>query len=539
MNSESVRGKHTAAGRLLVAGWLAVAVWAGASMVDAPPLVALSAGTCAAVAALARVRGRSADDIVRTWWRYLAGNRPSDTVVRDFPQESGRPVGLRWNGTYVAAVVEVLSAPGRLTRLGRESEESGYVLPLGAVAACLRRHDVTLDAIDVVVHGRRVLDATPAGQVYAQLVGPLPAAAVRTVWIVLGFDGAACPGAVASRGGGSDGAARTVTASARRIVRTLLDAGCPARTLTAAEVEAASLKITHGVDPVALGQNWRFVSLPAGFNTGGSLDPRRIERATLDRVWAHPTLASTLTLRLRPGDSGSVQVGGLVRFTTRTPRGPAMSGIRSAGGCHRESLSAALPRGDRGPETSTGFRPTTAAVLDELKLPAAGCGQLIGSDTAGRAVAVRLTGHGVRSVYVAGELYLAQQIVFRAVAIGARVLIHTDRVNAWRPLLDGAAGPDRLRMAGEFPGDREFDTVVYDGVHPSTVPPHVSAIHVHSHPDRLPQERPTITVLQPGAAGDRVILTAGGQQTTLTLVTIAAETTHIGRPRTVEAVPRR
>lgn len=535
MNAESARGDHTVAGRLVLAQCLAIAVWAGACTAGAPLLVAVTAGAGTALAMLVRVRGRGTVDVVRALWQYHFGYRMSGADVRDFPQESGRPVGLRWDGTHVAAVVEVLPPPGGFTRLGRDSEDPANVLPLSALAACLCRHDVVLDAIDVVVHGRRVLDATPAGQVYAQLVGPLPAAAVRSVWIALRFDASACPDAVASRGGGSDGAARTVTAAAKRIVRALGDAGCPARPLTSPEIETASLKITHGADPDALERDWRSVPLLAGFNTGGALDPRKIERTTLDGIWAHPTLASTLTLRLRPGPFGSVRLGGLVRFTTRTSAGPVLSGLRSAGGWHRESLSATLPRAARGFEVLTELRSTTADALDDLRLPAAGCGQLIGSDAAGRAVAVRLTGHGVRSVYVAGELYLAQQIVFRAVAVGARVLLHTDRVSAWRPLLDGAAGPDRLRIAGEFPGDREFDTVVYDGVRPSTVPPHVSAIHVHSHPGQWPQERPTVAIVQPGAAGDRVAVTAGGQQSTLRLVTIAAETTHIGRPRTAES----
>ena len=80
--------------------------------------------------------------------------------------------------------------------------------------------------------------------------------------------------------------------------------------------------------------------------------------------------------------------------------------------------------------------------------------------------------------------------------------------------------------------DAEFDTVVYDGVRPATVPPHATALHIHTHPDRWPRERPDLTLVQPGAAGNRVVLAAGSRRIALTLVTIAAETTHIGRPRT-------
>ncbi len=51
--------------------------------------------------------------------------------------------------------------------------------------------------------------------------------------------------------------------------------------------------------------------------------------------------------------------------------------------------------------------------------PPAGCGQLIGSDDYGHGITARIAGPGVGMVYVAGELYLAQQLVFRAVATGA------------------------------------------------------------------------------------------------------------------------
>ena len=62
-----------------------------------------------------------------------------------------------------------------------------------------------------------------------------------------------------------------------------------------------------------------------------------------------------------------------------------------------------------------------------------------------------MTGHGVRSVYVAGELYLAQQIVFRAVAVGARIVgVEVARAcvrafldGRWKAIAPQANGPAR------------------------------------------------------------------------------------------------
>ncbi|WP_287219971.1 type VII secretion protein EccE [Rhodococcus sp. (in: high G+C Gram-positive bacteria)] len=515
----------------MVAQCAAVAVWVASAAGGVPWWVAVSAGVLTAALLSVRIRGRGVLDlaVILVRYRFPARREPGD--LRDFPQSTGRPVGLRWDGTTVSTVVEVLPPPGIVTRIGRDGSDSEVTLPIAAIGACLRRHDVVLDGIDVIAHGRRVLDATPAGQVYSRLVGPLPAAATRTVWVVVRLDAAAAPDAVERRGGGADGAARTVLASTHRVVRTLGESGCAARILSSSEIRGAMGRVSHGADPFDARASWRHVQLPVGFNTGGGVDPRRIDAASLSRVWTVPSLSTTTVLRLRPGAGGSIRVGAHARFTSRTPDGPDLGGVRPHHGRHRDMFLASLPCGIGGLEdvTAQGSVPD----LDELAFPVAGCGQLIGSDGSGRAVAARLTGPGVRSVYIAGELYLAQQIVFRAVAVGARVLVHTDRPDSWRPLLDGAAGPDRLRIAGEHPGDREFDTVVHDGIAPLPSESHATVVHVHTRPDTWPRDRPTVSIVQPNAAGDRIVLTARGRRTALTLVTIAAETAHIGRPRAV------
>ncbi|MEZ5153553.1 type VII secretion protein EccE [Rhodococcus zopfii] len=531
---ESARAQRTGLVRFVAAQCVAVATWVVAMACGAPVAVATAGAMCPAAVMVVRIRGRGVPDLAVVLWRYVTGRyrRPGRPVGHSHGSGS---IGLIRDGTCLSAVIEILPPPADLTRLDRDRADPDRVLPLAAIARCLSHHDVTLDAIDVIAHGRRTLDTTPAGQVYAQLVGPLPAASVRTVRLALRLDASRCPEAVTSRGGGAEGAARTMTVAAQRVERILGEYRLRARILTAAEVETAIARITRGADPAEFERQWRNVPVPGGFNSGGVVEPRRLDRATLNGIWSHPSLASTITLRLRTGSTPErVRAGALVRTTTRSAEPPAVTGVRPVRGRDRDALVAALPLAVPGLEDLTTLRSLTPADLDALALPVAGCGQLIGSDESGRAVAARLTGSGVRSVYVAGELHLALQIVFRAVAVGTRVVVHTDRPQAWQPLLDGAAGPDRLRLAGRYPGDVEFDTVVYDGVRPATVPPHVTALHIHTHPEQWPRERPDLTLVQPGAAGNRVVLTAGSRRLALTLVTIAAETTHIGRPRTAE-----
>ncbi|WP_416063698.1 type VII secretion protein EccE [Rhodococcus indonesiensis] len=515
----------------------AVAGWTTAVAAGAPPPALVLAAALAAVAVVVPVRGRDAVDWWREWWRFR--NRPIRTapVIVDVAAAGDGPVGVCWDGSAVGvcwdgsavvAVVELVPAGGDLTRLTRDRADPLRRLPLAAIAACLSRHDVELDGIDVVVHGSRVCDETAAGEAYGSLVGPLPAAATRTVWLALRFDALACPAAVARRGGGSEGAARAVRIAARRVVRALAEQRHAARILDAGEITRAVESVTGGADPLLLEEDRDAVRLPGGLSRAAVVEPGRLDRTTLTHLWSEPLSSATITVRLRPGtEPGTVRMGAVVRGTSRSPEpSRRMPGTRRLWSRELDGLLASTPTAAAGLEDLVPLRTVQLGDVDALTLPVTGCGQVIGADESGAAVSARVTGPGVRSVYVAGELYLAQQLVFRSVAIGARVAIHTDRASAWRPLL-AAAGPDRLRLGD----DRGVDTIVYDGVVPATVPAGTTAIHVHADPDRWPRERPDVSILQPGAAGDRVVLTTGGRRMSLSLVSVGAEAAFIGRPR--------
>lgn len=531
-----VRGSGVA--RIVVAQCLALGVWWGVLVWSDSMWIAAGTGIAVGALVVVRIGGR---DLVSTIRRLRRNRRPVPRPAErfeDLAQQSGPPIGVRWEGSTVSAVVRVLPPAGVVSRVGRDRVETTLSLPLGAVSRCLQRHDVTLDGIDVVLHGARTNDSTPAGQVYGTLVGPLPAVATRTVWIALRLDALSNPEAVARRGGGAEGAARTVAAAARRIVRELGDSGCSATVLASAEITAAVADVGRGTDPYVAGRSWRHVRVRGGFSSAGSIDVRRVDAVALTRLWTHPTVSTTLTVRLRPARAGAVRVSMFARFVTRDEPA-AVEGVRSMRGWQREAFLASLPAALPGLEDPRPARIGSAEAVDAWQLPVGGCGQLIGSDDSGRAVAVRLFGSGVRSVHVAGEFYLAKQIVFRAVAVGARVVIRTDRPEAWRPMIAATAGPDRLRLADEHSGDHEFDVVVVDGGRPARLPGRVTAVHVHSHPDRCPRENPTVAIVQPDAVGDRIVLVARGRRTSLSLVTIGSETALIGHPRSFERVAAR
>ncbi len=96
--------------------------------------------------------------------------------------------------------------------------------------------------------------------------------------------------------------------------------------------------------------------------------------------------------------------------------------------------------------------------------------------------------------------------------------------------------PDRLRVSGQGGGlEGAFNTVVFDGV--EGLPPRagVTAIYVYGHPRQWPRIDPEISIVQPFALGDKITVETGRTRVELTLVTIASETSFIGRPRAGDA----
>ncbi|MET7768650.1 type VII secretion protein EccE [Nocardia sp. NPDC005366] len=514
-------------------------------------VIGLSAGMIALLAGLGRwpalgvaalvalipvipIAKRTVLDWIVTWWRYLSRRdyEIGDTV--DFRGPDDRSLGLYWDGSRVVTVVEVLPPRGGLTRISSSTVHASHLLPLPELAKCLNQHDILLSGIDIISHGHRSRSGTPAGTIYESLLGPLPATAHRAVWLAISFDAIACPEAAARRGGGSDGASRAVTIATQRIMRALEDADCSARILTAPEIRKAVLQITAGYDPRTLTQRWRYAEIGNAVNIGSAVDPKQLGSDLLAQLWVAPSRGTTVSVRLRPGSSAdSVSIGAAWRLTARElPERGKLAGMVSMAGRHRDGLLAHLPLAVPGVDDTVPMTEYPIDVIAALHLPSSGCGQLIGSDEENQGVAVRIVGTGISTVYVAGELYLAQQLVFRALAVGERILIRTDRAHAWDNLVQTIGNPERLTIAVEtHQSDAGFTATVVDGVLAPAPHAGVTTIYVTGDPMGWPATRPDLSIHQPGAIGNHVVLRTGTAQVDLTLVSIPREATYIGQPR--------
>lgn len=521
-------------GNVLVAQLIGVLVGVFAVLCGLSVLPAVAISIVVALILLIRIAKRSLLDWAGSGWRFYSRQDYALGQTVDFRAPSGRSLGLYWDGSRVVAVVEVLAPKGGLTTISRDAFDSTHRLPIAELAECLTQHDITLSGIDIISHGHRTRSGTPAGGVYEQLIGPLPATAVRTVWLAISLDSETSVDAIARRGGGTEGASRAITIATQRIVRALDDAGCRSRILTAPEIREAVLQITAGADPRALPHAWDHVQVGESVNIGAAIDPGSLGSDLLAKLWVAPSRGTTVAVRLRPGSApDSVGIGAAWRLTARTMPDPLhLPGMVSMNGRHRDGVLAHLPIAVADLEDTVPIREFPIADIDRLHLPSSGCGQLVGSNEHGQGIATRIVGSGISTVYVAGELYFAQQVVFRALAIGARVLIRTDRPHAWDTMITTIASPERLHIAGEPNlSDAGFNAIVVDGV--LAPPPHagVTTIYLTRDPNSWPATAPDVSLHQPGGMGSHVVLETGNSRVDLSLVSIPRETAFIGRPR--------
>ncbi|MFF6998062.1 type VII secretion protein EccE [Streptomyces sp. NPDC008313] len=248
-----------------------------------------------------------------------------------------RPVGLVGDGTFFTAVLQVEADATAL-----RAERSRQPLPLGLVRDALDVDGIRLESAQIVLHTQpapalHLPRQSVAVSNYAPLQAQTGAPAVRITWIALKLDPELCPEAVAARGGGRTGAQKCVVRTADHLASRLTGAGFRATVLNEEELTAA-LATSACADPLVTaeagrgdrperrteesGRSWRcdgrrhttywvrrWPSLGGG--TGPSL-PQLVGLLT-----AVPTLATTFSLALRPGERQEVSFCGHLRVTGR------------------------------------------------------------------------------------------------------------------------------------------------------------------------------------------------------------------------------
>ncbi|MCZ8380184.1 type VII secretion protein EccE [Mycobacterium sp. CPCC 205372] len=393
--------------------------------------------------------------------------------------------GFRWDGRTLLTVLEIDDVPDDLTILDAGKTVSGAMVPLDILADCLTQFDIDLDSIDLISHGARSHGHTPVAAVYDAVLGPLPAIAHRTVRVVVRLDPSRCPRAVALRGGGRAGLVRTAMVATRRVANRLTESGLRVQVLSAADIGRAVGQLCDGVNLSNLREEWTHCADGNFRLTSFALDGTMLSTHALGRVWTVPSYSTTIALTMRNGGTGSIAVTGVARFDTFGEIDPdRLSGLSALPGRQFRAILASLPFPRPARDLTPWFYAGDSADFAGIHIPAAGCGQVIGADAHGRAVALPVFGPQIDRVEIAGSLQLVQQVVLRALAIGARILVHTNRSARWRDLVTNV-DDSRLLWVADFNrgalqagSDRNFSVMVFDGVPESTTRVGMTAIVV-------------------------------------------------------------
>ncbi len=248
-----------------------------------------------------------------------------DLIVAHGADHQREPLGLAWHQGTWTAVLQVDAAPSLITPVGGTPR-----LPLGVLAPCLEDRGVVLDAIQVIWHcypGNAALPSSSSAlRSYLEVLGPLPAAARRTTWVVVRLDPRRCHAAVAERGGGVMGAHRALIGALSRVRSALESQAVSTRPLDAdqllrAGISAAELSAVAGTgQQVALSEGWTAVTAAGVGHASYAISDWAMGGVApnLTALTGVRALSTTVALSLSPGgDGAAVGLRGLVRVSAR------------------------------------------------------------------------------------------------------------------------------------------------------------------------------------------------------------------------------
>jgi type VII secretion protein EccE len=389
----------------------------------------------------------------------------------DVPTSDGAQIGFRWDGTTLLSLIKIDENPQALTVMEPGMTVSGEMVPVQALLDCLRQFDITLHSIDVMSQGARSSGHTPVAAAYDAVLGPLPAIAHRSVWVAVRFDPSQCPDAVRRRGGGRDGILRTAATATRRVANRLTEAGLRPRILPASGIAHATNQLSDGVNLATLEEMWDTCRDGRFRLCSFAVAPEMLTTAGLGVLWTVPSYSTTVCLSLRGDeDPNAVKVRGLARFDSDFGVPENLPGLVHLRGQQFSALACSLPIPEPTRPIEHWAYGRRDSDLRDLAVPASGCGQVIGADDEGRAVALPLFGPQIGRVEICGTLHLAQQAVLRSMALGARVLVHSRRPAMWRDMVDEVNNHDLLwvadfnRAAIQAGAERNYSVEMFDGI---------------------------------------------------------------------------
>ncbi|WP_083883710.1 type VII secretion protein EccE [Nocardia higoensis] len=478
------------------------------------------------------------------WQRFSNGSPVVNHSPFDVPLPDGGSYGMRWDGTRLITMLRIEAQPRTVVRLSPSGLLGDDMLPLPEIARCLDQFDISLASIDIISTGSRSAGTGAVARAYESILGPLPAVANRTVWVVLRLDPLANAHAVDRRGGGPTGTLRAAGVATRRVANRLAARGLSATVLSATEMSQAVTQLTHRAPLDEFVETSDSVEHDGLHHTTYRITPEGLGPKGIAEVWSAPTVATTITVRLqraperRPGADGRIAVTATARFVTREkPITITSAGLRPLTGLQRRALLFGLPLATGVPVLPLERYLGEPDALDDLPMPIAGCGQLIGADDSGQGVALPLVGRHVHRVEIIGSLLVAKQVILRAIALGAGVVVHTTRHEQWRPMLAYIDVPQALTLAtwpagSQQAGSYRFATmVVFDGTTPTGHYSDATVVLLRPHGSEGGDFEPDVTLVEDEHTPNRVTVRTASGETGVHMVATPEELIYVGARR--------
>lgn len=481
------------------------------------------------------------------WWRWWRARRrnskdtlwaaPPKVVEVELPDGEG-VVGIRWDGDVVITAVELCARPHTVTVLADGLAVSNDTVPLDVVADCLWQFDITLDDIDVVANGRRVVPGTAYARSYDQTVGVRrPGVVERRTWLIVRKRFNAGDDGVRHRGGGIEGAVAVAVAATRRVVRRLREADCAAVPADAETLQTAHRALAGGLATadVDIDVERGTLATPNRFVTTYRVHPDDLTNVNLGAWWAHRSLSTSVIIRLTPGARrGDVGIRTWVRYATveRPSRTDPLPGLIRQYGDQADALTATLPLGEHSAAAqrrivSSRDARADAESLAQLRIPVGAGGQLIGTTPTNHPLLLPLAERGkLTRIYVDAELWVAQQLVLRALPSGATTRVSSSRPEAWWPMVRRLAEPRRLWLE-QTDSSRPASIQVCDHV-PLSYPADAETLLMVGTNDQQMQREADVIIRQ-DRHSDKVLITVGGRELPVMLSVTKEETRYLGR----------
>ncbi|WP_446220529.1 type VII secretion protein EccE [Micromonospora sp. IBHARD004] len=248
---------------------------------------------------------------------------------------------------------------------------------------------------------------------------------------------------------------RALSGTVRRIVRRL--GPLTGRPLGGPAALRVLAELAHHDAGAPTRESWQTVGagglLQAAFRLRRWPDPRTdAGRRLVSRLLALPATATTVSLCVGPragADPAPVPAELTVRLAAWTAAELAVADralrrlvadlggeVRRLDGEQLGGLAGTLPLASARADGTVG-----GPALDALELSLGEAGLMVGANRHGGAVTVRLFRPEPTRVLLVGGVRVAQLLVLRALALGARVVVQTARPRAWEPFVRGVGAP--------------------------------------------------------------------------------------------------